>query len=115
MIILTLIFLFQSTLSVRRATGGMAGVPVTDAISIHALREESDAGNQRRTNPQYISIHALREESDPSAGTNIYGNHLFQSTLSVRRATVAGRTTATVRVISIHALREESDSSPCQC
>ena len=34
---------FQSTLSVRRATRAMAGMMAVIAISIHALREESDA------------------------------------------------------------------------
>ena len=33
-------------------------------ISIHALREEGDAGPQLRERPERISIHALREEGD---------------------------------------------------
>ena len=56
-------------------------------ISIHALREESDAIQTQPFNPFSISIHALREESDKS--TSMY--------------------TAIALVISIHALREESD------
>ena len=39
----------------------------------------------------------------------IYVITQFQSTLSVRRATVTGCNTRFVVVISIHALREESD------
>ncbi len=58
--------LFQSTLSVRRATWKpLTRLPLIFAISIHALREESDfkikAKYDRATG---ISIHALREESD---------------------------------------------------
>ena len=36
------------------------------AISIHALREESDEDRHRAQLLLRISIHALREESDPS-------------------------------------------------
>ena len=80
------------------------------SISIHALREESDATaveimqdeaefqstlSVRRATDQLrgqdhrtpISIHALREESDWSQFTAFLGNCVFQSTLSVRRAT----------------------------
>ena len=55
---------FQSTLSVRRATRGIAALLGVDEISIHALRKESE----------------LRQ-----AFVDDFG--LFQSTLSVRRAT----------------------------
>ena len=56
-------------------------------ISIHALREESDAGTQRFCGACQISIHALREEGD--LGHNVKG-------------LICG--------ISIHALREEGDA-----
>ena len=39
--------IFQSTLSVRRATYANANDAVRQVISIHALREESDAGRCR--------------------------------------------------------------------
>ena len=55
---------FQSTLSVRRATGGFALLVEVDFISIHALREESDRLVFRVCRVHVISIHALREESD---------------------------------------------------
>ena len=58
-------FQFQSTLSVRRATGW------NDAVSLFAL----------------ISIHALRKESDMIRYGTFTLSILFQSTLSVRRAT----------------------------
>ena len=58
------------------------------AISIHALREEGDAGSGRRGPAGHrISIHALREEGD----------------WAVLWAAPCG-------TISIHALREEGDS-----
>ena len=57
---------FQSTLSVRRATGKtFAAKRYGIKISIHALREESDLAYLRHSDkPPIISIHALREESD---------------------------------------------------
>ena len=60
---------FQSTLSVRRATGTCTRMYAIRAISIHALREESDYSYAR------WAVSLL----------------LFQSTLSVRRATLASR------------------------
>ena len=57
-------------------------------ISIHALHEESDSQHFAKTRQLGISIHALHEESDVATvytKTDNYG--LFQSTLSMRRAT----------------------------
>ena len=62
----TLHNLFQSTLSVRRATPDAAVGFHVHVISIHALREESDSLNAKND----VTITA------------------FQSTLSVRRATI---------------------------
>ena len=101
---------FLSTPSARRATAGRAidtssgntdfyprpprgGRPQNAparrpgrGISIHALREEGDAGLPRRHGRHPISIHALREEGDPrGSGSRRPGS------------------------ISIHALREEGD------
>ncbi len=60
---------FQSTLSMRRATGTIMFDTITVGISIHALHEESDAGT-RRVRPRHaISIHALHEESDQKRGS----------------------------------------------
>ena len=58
-----------------------------------------------------ISIHALRKESD-LAGIGFCGltSWLFQSTLSVRRATHVVDLGPVGVDISIHALRKESDS-----
>ena len=56
-------------------------------ISIHALREESDAGTQRFCGACQISIHALREEGDAFCRTMEPLFAIFLSTPSVRRAT----------------------------
>ena len=56
-----------------------------------------------------ISIHALRKESDLSFSSCMSDTTSFQSTLSVRRATVQHGLAGLVVEISIHALRKESD------
>ena len=80
--------LFQSTLSMRRATARKIRERHRDDISIHALHEESDQ-HARCLRPFFrISIHALHVESDRARhGVNV-GAYRFQSTLSMRRATV---------------------------
>ena len=89
--ILTFCILFQSTLSVRRATILLYDTLDVFSISIHALREESDPPPSKRITPLiFISIHALREESDPSLLISTAVPEWFQSTLSVRRATSRG-------------------------
>ena len=81
--------IFQSTLSMRRAT----------------------ACQRSRIGRQQISIHALHEESDPAMRPEFVTSATFQSTLSMRRATrVARASHGKPTVISIHALHEESDS-----
>ena len=80
--------IFQSTLSVRRATGRYLQLKEKSGISIHALREESDLRTvQNWCRNERISIHALREESDGVKPRGVYEFWKFQSTLSVRRAT----------------------------
>ena len=61
---------------------------VPAAISIHALREESDVFSWLCATKCSISIHALREESDLLTIKTSDIDLEFQSTLSVRRATV---------------------------
>ena len=80
--------IFQSTLSVRRATYVCADCGGLATISIHALREESDGNNVRQVDELQISIHALREESDCWKSCYWWCALRFQSTLSVRRATI---------------------------
>ena len=79
--------LFQSTLSMRRATfAHFRFVAHHLVISIHALHEESDQGVEGLTDIVGISIHALHEESDQGDSPPAIDS-----------------------VISIHALHEESD------
>ena len=101
---------FQSTLSVRRATVVLVAFVLQGDISIHALREESDRRTGHRMSRTEISIHALREESDPMNVTTRAWAYIFQSTLSVRRATLPCFLPFGPVDISIHALREESDA-----
>ena len=93
----------------RRATGRFRHEHDHRPISIHALHEESDRGEMARRGMTQISIHALHEESDLilwAIGLTV----IFQSTLSMRRATRPATHPATRRTISIHALHEESDN-----
>ena len=84
-------FRFQSTLSVRRATAVPAGHrPSKSFQSTLSVRRATEADDALHAAGE-ISIHALREESD-----------LFRFLLRGRE------------VISIHALREESDPT-CAC
>ena len=62
--------IFQSTLSVRRATRLMLMAWLRLDISIHALRKESDNLRMRLRRQLLISIHALRKESDSFVTTN---------------------------------------------
>ena len=78
-------------------------------ISIHALHEESDLLRKYNATAIHISIHALHEESDARAKAEPLLTAIFQSTLSMRRATQLGDADAQMLVISIHALHEESD------
>ena len=82
--------LFQSTLSMRRATRAVTlDTVIALSISIHALHEESDVVDRMRGEGRVISIHALHEESDSN----------------LQPVSAHGR-------ISIHALHEESDRKP---
>ena len=78
---------FQSTFSVRRATTGFSTSSYKIAISIHALRKESDQLFSLSQSYVCISIHALRQESD------------LTTPHTPRKPN-----------ISIHALRKESDT-----
>ena len=56
-------------------------------ISIHALREEGDTGENHRHRQEQISIHALREEGDLDVRGALAEYIKFLSTPSARRAT----------------------------
>ena len=93
----------------RRATGRHATLLGRYEISIHALHEESDYPVSSRCEQVYISIHALHEESDQYDGDYADYAIRFQSTLSMRRATIAHVPWYVAELISIHALHEESN------
>ena len=82
---------FQSTLSMRRATDTIGHIDLIDVISIHALHEESDTAVHIIAEVLFvISIHALHEESDLPPCCSTTPHSTFQSTLSMRRATIFG-------------------------
>ena len=124
---------FQSTLSLRRATHVTAGYGDVGFISIHALLAESDlflvgfaapvedfnprspCGERQPARPRFpakpfISIHALLAESDDIGDIPTNISRVFQSTLSLRRATGRVLLGPHRQDISIHALLAESDS-----
>ena len=78
-------------------------------ISIHALRKESDKPFAKKFRWNAISIHALRKESD-TFPHDLTPSKRFQSTLSVRRATLQLAGEVRHADISIHDLRKESDT-----
>ena len=82
--------MFQSTPSLRRATGDANAMQTADAVSIHALLAESD--RDRRI--------------------LLMVGGLFQSTPSLRRATADHHNFLPQKRVSIHALLAESDSLP---
>ena len=103
--------IFQSTLSVRRATDVVTPPRGFEGISIHALREESDtptASNGGMYTLFQSTLSVRRATLHIPIHTNAGGG--FQSTLSVRRATYDNQYAYGNTSISIHALREESDN-----
>ena len=83
---------FLSTLSVWRATTYRKGYSrLSEEISIHALRVESDPPAPGPGAGPAISIHALRVESDPAGCAASCRWPRFLSTLSVWRATLSQR------------------------
>ena len=89
-LLLILVFYFNPRPPRGERLGDKVPVIVKAKISIHALREESDAQTRRINFVQSnISIHALREESDIFPDTTITQEVQFQSTPSARRATLA--------------------------
>ena len=124
--------LFQSTPSARRATpwprrsgrcllhfnprpprGERRNRPVAQpdpgAISIHALREESDRRNIHAP-PLHDHFNPRPPRGERRCDRHFrYRSTSFQSTPSARRATDDVFPDTTIAQISIHALREESD------
>ena len=67
------------------------------------MRSQLESGRRN------ISIHALHEESDRWREHPNWVLSIFQSTLSMRRATHQPNQEMEDKMISIHALHEESD------
>ena len=134
------IFLFLSTLSLRRATWQWYVRPVLIAISIHALLAESDAYGRINDISRLIFLSTLSLRRATIVDTLILADTmLFLSTLSLRRATrrwARSRRQPSAnfyprspcgerhrcadlvgadRNISIHALLAESDASKAFC
>ena len=106
---LTLAGIFQSTLSMRRATH-------LPRCSPSVLLFQSTLSMRRATGSRLIDFHDLKFQSTLSMRratcpvTDQFGDQQqFQSTLSMRRATRHHRRRSRHTVISIHALHEESD------
>ena len=102
---------FQSTLSKRRATWVCYDCFTRFIISIHALQAESDYLHVYNLWNNKISIHALQAESDLGQKLPFDMYHIFQSTLSKRRATCKWNDISITINISIHALQAESDNT----
>ena len=107
----SIMFVFLSTLSLRRATENSLCQIVNSSISIHALLAESDDTPSTSIPKPGISIHALLAESDANGGAPsscfvisihallaesdskyhriLLQHSVFLSTLSLRRATLA--------------------------
>ena len=102
--------LFQSTLSMRRATVVDAAHFVAIVISIHALHEESDVGRGTITaRPRIFQSTLSMRRATREQCALLLAPIPFQSTLSMRRATYGLIIVSTTDLISIHALHEESD------
>ena len=93
------ISVFQSTLSMRRATAVLTVYArVRIGISIHALHEESDTRlDVSRGRGQRISIHALHEESDSAAG---HFCPLFETQASCLALSISNNTADTTNNMS---------------
>ena len=99
--------------SLRRGTeASPPRQPGEGGISTVALLMESDGVGGRRDVPiSVISTRALLTESDYGRSGSGKSRSLFQSTLSLRRATPALLVELPGRLISIHALLTESDDA----
>ena len=109
----TIPLVFLSTPSARRAT---IKPPTGSGRREHFYPRppRGERHRQRAAHPTQlsISIHALREESDAYCGNTSSISWEFLSTPSARRATPACLHRRLHMPISIHALREESDPMP---
>ena len=123
--------LFQSTHSLRSATRGFRGFKMFHMVSIHALLAECDPLDAPGRRVKVVSIHALLAECDmmmplsphqetsfnprtpcgvrQSSGANGRDSTMFQSTHSLRSATLLLSGGLSPVDVSIHALLAECD------
>ena len=107
----TVLMLFLSTPSARRATDLLSKTVLIRVISIHALREEGDASaGGRCRSPSYFYPRPPRGGRLHRSGWNNHSGR-FLSTPSARRATFLLQRLDHFIKISIHALREEGDQA----
>ena len=83
------IFAFQSTHSLRSATSDKKEVRDHEGVSIHALLAECDSGRKNSIYLSVVSIHALLAECDWHRGALREFEIEFQSTHSLRSATLS--------------------------
>ena len=102
---------FQSTHSLRSATAARRAFNVPDAVSIHALLAECDA----LLRPCLTFSHGFNPRTPCGVRRNIVHGKLsytgFQSTHSLRSATLSGDSDSAVFKVSIHALLAECDKT----
>ena len=105
---------FQSTHSLRSATGVLAGAVPCTPVSIHALLAECD--RFRHSFPRPVRGFNPRTPCGvrPATGRALETVSAFQSTHSLRSATVPRTGEVETIMVSIHALLAECDSSTGQ-
>ena len=101
---------FQSTHSLRSATGAFPTLSRTLKVSIHALLAECDCRiwKSLRAGGQFQSTHSLRSATE--IGTWRSPTEQFQSTHSLRSATFIPGLEIPAAEVSIHALLAECDA-----
>ena len=105
--------MFQSTLSMKRATYSSGVLINRILVSIHALNEESDLVRDK-DNPEDVLFQSTLSMKRATYFSNIITMPFwFQSTLSMKRATRQRRIWFELLRVSIHALNEESDANAC--
>ena len=128
---------FQSTHSLRSATPPAFSKIILSPVSIHALLAECDPLLPTKREAYVVSIHALLAECDPVVTCPVFhffcfnprtpcgvrrkedgwnqGVKTFQSTHSLRSATVNQDGETITDLVSIHALLAECDSNSYHC
>ncbi len=104
-----LVVRFQSTHSLRSATGGGQAESREAGVSIHALLAECDAVNKPSRKTKYVSIHALLAECDHKASCPFPACECFnpRTPCGVRLLLIG--IFLSIGVVSIHALLAECD------